>query len=261
MKNEERAYVFFDIDGTLLPSGELVIPRENIEAIEKLKENGHIPFICTGRSLGQARNYIEQIGAESYVTSNGQHANFRGDIVYDYNMSIEDKQDLSNILANTSEISWGYENGERIYIVDGHLAGEVKKRIEGNGIQDIRIVEGDISQEIKQMWGFGRRKSLNDVEDQIAGRFHSFRWADGSLEIIPLGESKGKAVEKIKELNPGVKTYAFGDGYNDMELLRTVDVGVAMGNAYDAVKECADHVTADCRDNGIEKGLRELGLI
>ena len=54
---------------------------------------------------------------------------------------------------------------------------------------------------------------------------------------------------------------AFGDGENDMEMLRYVGIGVAMGNASDAVKAAADYVTDTVDDDGIEKALRHFGLI
>ena len=57
------------------------------------------------------------------------------------------------------------------------------------------------------------------------------------------------------------ETMAFGDGENDMEMLRYVGIGVAMGNASDAVKAAADYVTDTVDDDGIEKALRHFGLI
>ena len=52
-----------------------------------------------------------------------------------------------------------------------------------------------------------------------------------------------------------VKTMAFGDGENDIEMLNYVQIGVAMGNAENSVKENADYVTDSVDDNGIQKAL------
>ena len=54
---------------------------------------------------------------------------------------------------------------------------------------------------------------------------------------------------------------AFGDGENDIEMLRFVGVGVAMGNGGDAVKAAADYVTDAVDEDGIAKALRHFGLI
>ena len=53
---------------------------------------------------------------------------------------------------------------------------------------------------------------------------------------------------------------AFGDGENDMEMLKYVGKGIAMGNASDFVKSVADYVTSDIDNDGVEKGLNKLGL-
>lgn len=53
----------------------------------------------------------------------------------------------------------------------------------------------------------------------------------------------------------------FHSSTDDIEMLRYVQEGIAMGNADDFVKSVADYVTADIDDNGIEKGLRYLGLL
>ena len=54
---------------------------------------------------------------------------------------------------------------------------------------------------------------------------------------------------------------AFGDGENDMAMLRFAGIGVAMGNGSDLLKRKADYVTASVDDDGIEKALLHFGLI
>ena len=57
------------------------------------------------------------------------------------------------------------------------------------------------------------------------------------------------------------ESMAFGDGENDMEMLRYAGIGVAMGNSSDKVKEAADYVTDSVDNDGIEKALLHFGLI
>ena len=54
---------------------------------------------------------------------------------------------------------------------------------------------------------------------------------------------------------------AFGDGQNDIEMLRHAAVGVAMGNAAEEVRRAADYVTASIDDDGVALALRHFGLI
>ncbi|NRG48280.1 HAD hydrolase family protein, partial [Bacillus sp. CRN 9] len=68
--------------------------------------------------------------------------------------------------------------------------------------------------------------------------------------------------EMIKRLQLDLEdVYAFGDGLNDIEMLEASGTGVAMGNAFDVVKEAADIVTDHVNEDGIWKGLKQLNLI
>ena len=57
------------------------------------------------------------------------------------------------------------------------------------------------------------------------------------------------------------QTMAFGDGENDITMLKCVGIGVAMGNGKEELKKEADYVTADIDDDGIEKALIHFGVI
>ena len=54
---------------------------------------------------------------------------------------------------------------------------------------------------------------------------------------------------------------AFGDGLNDMEMMQSVGCGVAVGNAHPQLKAAADHVCPPIREDGILRGLAELGVL
>ena len=54
---------------------------------------------------------------------------------------------------------------------------------------------------------------------------------------------------------------AFGDGGNDVPIVRDVGVGVAMGNACEELKSVADYITESVDEDGIERALLHFGLI
>ena len=75
-----KAAVFFDIDGTLWDY-EKYIPDSTREGIKKLRENGHLAFICSGR----ARAFIQDkdllsLGFDGIVCSCGCHIEINGDV-------------------------------------------------------------------------------------------------------------------------------------------------------------------------------------
>ena len=80
------------------------------------------------------------------------------------------------------------------------------------------------------------------------------------LEVIPRIINKGQGIRDICGVL-GVDTaevIAFGDAENDIPMLRAAGMGVAMGNAADAVKQAADMVTLSNNDDGIAAALEKL---
>ena len=104
-----------------------------------------------------------------------------------------------------------------------------------------------------------QKKLLDDLLDECAVT----SWNDTGIDIIPREGGKSAGIQKYLD-DQGIdrsETMAFGDGENDMDMLRFAGVGVAMGNACDAVKAAADYVTDTVDNDGIEKALRHFGLI
>ena len=71
MENKDRKLVFFDIDGTLIDGPTHQIPQSAVEAIRKLRENGHLAFINTGRTLVSIEPRIREIGFDGLVCGCG----------------------------------------------------------------------------------------------------------------------------------------------------------------------------------------------
>ena len=77
------------------------------------------------------------------------------------------------------------------------------------------------------------------------------------LEIVPIGMSKGKAVQMLSHIMnvPITNTVAVGDAANDISMIEAAGVGIAMANATDEVKAAANAVTQ--RDNNHD-GIAEV---
>ena len=73
MENKDRKIVFFDIDGTLIDGPTHQIPQSAVEAIRKLRENGHLAFINTGRTLVSIEPRIREIGFDGLVIMAAEH--------------------------------------------------------------------------------------------------------------------------------------------------------------------------------------------
>ena len=88
------------------------------------------------------------------------------------------------------------------------------------------------------------------------------RWTELFCDVVPQEGGKAYGVAATLErfgLEPE-EAVAFGDGENDLSMFEAVGTSVAMGNAWDSVKERATFVTNDVDDNGIYHACRRLGF-
>ena len=104
-----------------------------------------------------------------------------------------------------------------------------------------------------------QKNILNELLDECS----ITSWNDTGIDIIPKGGGKSAGIQKFLDEHGMDRSeiMAFGDGENDMDMLRFAGIGVAMGNASDMVKAAADYVTDTVDENGIENALRHFGLI
>ncbi|MBS4177278.1 Cof-type HAD-IIB family hydrolase [Lederbergia citrea] len=255
-----KKIVFFDIDGTLLDDDKN-LPVSTKEAIKTLQKNGIYTAIATGRAPFMVTKLLQELNMESYVSFNGQYVVFGNEVVYTNPLcSINLKK-----LAKEASI----HNHHLVYMNESTLKSNVKydHRIK-ESLESLKMVHPEHDPmfyektEIYQTLLFakeGEDEYLEAFEDD----FTFIRWHEDALDVVPKGGSKAEGIKKlIARLGFNMKdVYAFGDGLNDIEMLKTVGTGVAMGNALEAVKMYADYVTTNVENDGIVNGLKAVGLL
>ena len=103
-KMNERKAVFFDVDGTLFKQGKDV-PKSTIRAIAKIRENGHLAFVCTGRSRVMVpKTPILDIGFDGVVAACGMYADYQGRLLFAEEMRQEVLDQLLRTFSNIK--SW-----------------------------------------------------------------------------------------------------------------------------------------------------------
>ena len=93
--------------------------------------------------------------------------------------------------------------------------------------------------------------------------FKAVRWNDVFADVIPAdgGKTEGMARMLARFGLTRDECIAFGDGGNDIEMLKAAGIGVAMGNAAPAVQAAADYVTAGVDEDGIWKAAQHFCLL
>ncbi len=110
--------------------------------------------------------------------------------------------------------------------------------------------------------GDPEKMKLAEVElaEQLSGRMDVFRSAPFFVELVPKGIDKALSLQRLLahlQLTPS-DIIAFGDGYNDLTMLRMAGMGVAMGNAVPEVRAEADYITLSNEEDGIAEALTAL---
>lgn len=266
-----RKIIFFDIDGTLY-SYNYGIPKDTAEAVARLKERGHLPVLCTGRTKSMIFPDMFQFHAGALIAGAGTYVEVDGEILYQYEMPdslarelIRDMQDF-HILPVPEGITHMY------YPLSD--ADAVRERIYNIYHDEIADVIRDIDKEpeihISKISGKVYADSRLDLLQEKYGEQFLIVMHDNTLvELIPKGYSKALGIQRLMEYyekkNPGMfcweDTYAYGDSMNDYEMLRYVRYGVAMGNSQFQLKHKIRYVTEPYNEGGIRLSLQRFGLI
>ena len=85
----------------------------------------------------------------------------------------------------------------------------------------------------------------------------------GYAEAVPAGCCKSDGMRRLLETAGMTRedSVAFGDSGNDIDMLRYAGIGVAMGDAPEAVQAAADFVTGTLGESGVSGALRNLGFL
>ncbi len=252
--------LFFDIDGTLVSFRTHVIPQSAVDALSRAKEQGIMIFISTGRPVPFIVN-LKQIAhlIDGYITTNGAHCFIGQKTVSCHSIG---KDDIGRVLDQCRQ--W---DAPCIVVGKDHIGVFNPKPVieaafqQGLGLEDFRFtpLETVLSEPVLQLTPFistGQEAELMPTLSACT----SGRWTPVFTDITHVKADKGKALLSMAaflDLNID-ETMAFGDGGNDISIIRQAGIGVAMGNAGDEVKQHADFVTASVDEDGVKLALERF---
>lgn len=254
---------FFDIDGTLW-NEKNVIPDSAREAVRKIRENGNLAFLCSGR----CRSYIQNpdllsLGFDGVVSGCGTMIEYGGEILFYKKLDAE----LVEHTVNTVRY-YGFrpilEGREYLYLDETEF-GEDRygKKLQAEMGEKLRSISGEwgkweISKLSCAMEERGQKECFAALEEYYDYMVHNSH----VVEMVPRGFHKGTGLMKVCELlaiDPA-DTFAFGDSVNDLGMLQAAGVAVVMGNGSAVAKAAADYVTAPLLEDGIWKACKHFGL-
>ena len=253
--------VFFDIDGTLVSFKTHRVPDSANRAIAAFRSKGFRVFIASGRQL-LAINNLEDLQFDGYVTLNGGYCIVGEQVIYKHSMPSEDMVSLVQYMEERENFPciFVHENAFCINYTD-ERTDEVFRLLNFPQPPTLPLREAATG-DIFQLVAFFTKEQEKAIM-AVMPHCEATRWNPLFSDVIPKGSSKQVGVDKMLDYF-GIsldESMAFGDGGNDVLMLKHVGIGVAMGNAEDEVKRAADYVTGSVDEDGVEKALRHFGVI
>lgn len=254
MKHSDIFY--FDVDGTILHNETHQISEKTLESLRQVKKKGYRVALCTGRTY----KGIHEAGVEdlldwdAYVLANGS-------LVLDKNMELLSKQSFDpKIVKRVMEAS------EAPLLLEGDenfLTGEaneaIQKALDHFGIdEDYPVIEYN-NQDVYNIMCYSEldEKTIAFLKDNAQILYDQL----GNYELIPLKSGKDHGIQVVNEHYQVQKHTVFGDGDNDVSMIKAADVSVAMANGTEDVKEAADYVTKSVEEDGVYHALKFFGII
>ena len=258
-----------DIDGTLLDSRRELSVR-TIRAVERINNAGIPLILASSRMPGAMRHLQAELGitGQPMVCFNGGYV-----IIDKGDSSPTTILDSVTIPVSVCSTIWRLAKGTDIHISlyaeDQWFAPAMDEWTQRE--ETITKVNATIISFEKAMsrWdeaGMGVHKVMcmggeqhiaklcSNLQQMLAEKVHIYRSRPTYLEIAPKAVSKASALELImkEKFNTDLSmVMAFGDNYNDIDMIRNSGLGIAVGNAIQEVKDVAKEITLNSKEDGV----------
>lgn len=263
-----------DLDGTTLQHYTGISPRVRA-SIQRAIQNGVVVLPATGRQLGGIpQEFLSIPGVRYALTSNGAkiYDLAENEEVYSDCFTPAETIDLLDFLAGFEAVMSVYIDGR------GYAApnGQVEKKLNDELVAYMHATRTQVPSLAAFVQKAARpveKIPLHFVKEEERQRAWRALDARGDVSItssMPLNmevntktANKGAGLLALGRLLGAQRSQimAVGDGLNDVEMLRQVGWGVAMGNALPQVKAVADAVTESCQNDGVADAIdRVLGF-
>lgn len=262
MNNDK--FIFFDIDGTIY-TPRLGVPDSTREAIDRLKRNGHHPVLCTGRTKSMLFPAVKSLECEGLIAGVGSYGEWQGETLFDDGLSAEEAGEL---VENFKKYGFNpFAEGQDYIFYDPETCKEPREEIRKMfSLEDedlIKAYQKGTAGITKVSAGFTDNSDREGFESTLKGRYHAINHYNILLETFSVKISKGKGIRKLARFL-GIdmdRTYAFGDSFNDLEMLEAVKYGVCMENGDpDLLARIPLHAKR-MKEDGVYHSLKEFGLI
>lgn len=257
--------IFIDIDGTLYNS-EKQVTEYTKNILNRVKDKGIYIVLCSGRTNKEVCEISKEVNASKYViASNGAFVyNYVDDVdIFESVMEKESLEKMWNLCEKEKKWELIIESKEQIYINELKFRRRLERFIKIDKIEDIsneKIFQMVIN--IEESEKGDKVKEILEKERKIWTPNYGIGRKTAFFDINNKNIDKGIGIQHLIR-NLGIKkeeTIGFGDGLNDIAMFRECEVGVAMENAEEKLKNISDYITVKNDEDGVAKFIEKYIL-
>ena len=264
--------IAIDMDGTLLDSNHAISARVKT-AIGAARAQGVRIVLATGRPFSGIEEYLEELGLGG-----------EGDYCITFNGAVIQNAAGTEVIAETT---LGYDDfiyaekvardlGVHFHVLYERSMMTPNADISSHTVRDAYISRTPLIyrsvEQVDPAWRFRKfmmvdeasvlDRAIANLPPELTQRYTVVKSAAAFPEILHPEAGKGRALETLAaHLGvPAERIMAIGDQENDLVMLQFAGVAVAMGNAIDAVKAVADHVTTSNNEDGVGVAIERYVL-
>lgn len=255
--------IALDVDGTLINDQFQIMPKTR-EILIDAYQNGMMIALCTGRGPQSTIPLMEELGVEGpVVVHNGAiilHSRTK-EVYGQVGFQIEELRDLIHY-CRTIDVHMDVNTAFDLYVEA--VSPEIEALYSEYYVKPLRVHNVlELQDEIVKLSILGVEARIPTILADLLDRFPQFhitQSGENYIDVIHPEVSKGEgtAILADKLGIPMAQIIAFGNYYNDLELLAKVGLGIAMENSPDEVKKVAKSVTRSNNDEGIYHALKSI---
>lgn len=256
-----RKIIFLDFDNTLYSHKTGRVPSSARKALEDLRSRGHFLVLATGRGL-ESRAMVDRetgISFDAYIFLNGQVVIENEQVMFEQHIGLEITSQVFD-LADSIGVAYGGFTcvGQALNRLTPHVQAvwddfesDIPPILPGfRDIEKIYLLQLYIEESEEPLF-------QDILTDYVTNRPHQYL-----LSLIPknAGKSLGMNFLMDKHCFGKADSYAFGDGYNDVDMLLCAGCGIAMADGNEKLKALADIVCPPADEDGIARIIESFGL-
>ena len=253
--------IFFDVDGTLVSFDTHRMPESTLFALHELRKKGIKLFLSTGRHPGMLGEVLSAFPFDGVVAVTGQICTMGEQVLHSNPLK---RSHLEALFAAREQLHFPcicLAQGEMFLSEVTPLILEFWDHLRCP-LPPVKPLSHALEVPVYQVITFLRPEQEHELF-ALAPDLNHTRWCDDFLDVIPEGGGKDTGIQAVMD-HLGItreEVMAFGDGENDLSMIRHAGVGVVMGSGTEYLKSQGDYITGTPDEDGVLTALQHFGVL